>query len=107
MPSKVPIVMPNVKPCFEKRLETFDDIISSSSGSVSVSMTIILGESIDISVKSIIGCDGMLLLIALIFGKGVRRRNFARFGRSFVVVLLHGVGGVCRMRALEVGELSA
>ena len=72
VPSKVPMVMPNVKPCFEQRFETFDDFISSSSRSVSVSMTILLGESIDISVKSITGCDGMLLLVALIFVEGMR-----------------------------------
>ena len=70
--SKVPMVTPNVKSCCETRLGTFDDFISSSSRSVSVSITIILGESIDISVKSIIGCDVMLLLIALIFVEGVR-----------------------------------
>ena len=43
VPSNVPMVTPNVKPCFEKRLGTFDDFISSSR-SVSVSITIVLGS---------------------------------------------------------------
>ena len=72
VPSKVPIVMPNVKACFEKRLGTFNDIILSSSRLVSLSMTIILGESVDISVKSIIGSNVKVLWVALIFVEGVR-----------------------------------
>ena len=71
-PSTEPIKASNVKPWFVKRLATFDDVLSLLSSMVSSAILIILWESVDISVKTIIGMEAMVLVIAVILTEGVR-----------------------------------